>query len=189
MRGDRADGADGQEGTEDDPRRHARRACERRSLVLQELARHGRLSQERYVVAKGRPLGVVSKAPTGTSPYPAFMALVHRQLRRDYHETDLRSEGLRVFTTLDPRVQQAAERTLKKRAARLEKTRRIPKDRLEGAVVVAGVENGEVQALVGGRDARFEGFNRALDADEIAALATDAEGDGIADFWHRVKNP
>jgi len=35
---------------------------------------------------------------------------------------------------------------------------------LEGAVVVTNVQNGEVQAVVGGRDAHFEGFNRALDA-------------------------
>src|SRR5581483_12254590 len=35
---------------------------------------------------------------------------------------------------------------------------------LEGAVIVAGTQTGEVQALVGGRDPRLRGFNRALDA-------------------------
>src|SRR6266513_2445563 len=35
---------------------------------------------------------------------------------------------------------------------------------LEGAVVVTDTQSGEVQALVGGRDVRFRGFNRALDA-------------------------
>lgn len=147
-----------------DPRRQPQRALERRNLVLQGLARHGHLTQEQHVAAKARPLGVVSQAPTGTSPYPAFLELVHRQLRRDYHEDDLRSEGLRIFTTLDPRVQQAAERALTERLARLEKIRRLPADSLEGAIVVTSVQSGEVQGIVGGRKTRFEGFNRALDA-------------------------
>ena len=59
-----------------------------------------------------RPLGVSRKSGMGTSPYPAFLKLVHRQLRRDYDEKDLRTEGLRIFTTLDPRAQGAAESAL-----------------------------------------------------------------------------
>ncbi|HLY52144.1 MAG TPA: penicillin-binding transpeptidase domain-containing protein, partial [Steroidobacteraceae bacterium] len=100
----------------------------------------------------------------GTSPYPAFVELVHRQLRRDYDEKDLRSEGLRIFTTLDPRVQVAAERALTRRIAQYDKERRFGQPGLEGAVVVTDPSSGEVQALVGGRDARYRGYNRALDA-------------------------
>ena len=70
------------------------------------------ITLEQYAEARGSALGVGRKAGVGTSPYPAFLALVHRQLRRDYDEADLRSEGLRIFTTLDPRVQSAAERAL-----------------------------------------------------------------------------
>jgi len=61
-------------------------------------------------------------------------------------------------------VQTSAERALTSRLTQLEKDRRIPPKALEGAVVVSHSQNGEVQALVGGRDTRFEGFNRALDA-------------------------
>ena len=57
----------------------------------------------------------------GTSQYPAFLQLVHRQLRRDYDEKDLRSEGLRIFTTLDPRAQDAAETALARRLAQFDK--------------------------------------------------------------------
>jgi penicillin-binding protein 1B len=147
-----------------DPRRHPERALERRNLVLQELSRQGKISQKQFVSAKAKPLGVISKPPTGTSKFPAFLELVHRQLRRDYHEDDLRSEGLRIFTTFDPQVQHAAEQALTTRLTQLEKSRKLPPHSLEGAVVVTGSQNGEVQAVLGGRDARFEGFNRALDA-------------------------
>src|SRR5689334_24378315 len=52
---------------------------------------------------------------------PAFLKLVIRQLRRDYDEKDLRTEGLRIFTTLDPRAQGAAESALTKRLAQFDK--------------------------------------------------------------------
>jgi penicillin-binding protein 1B len=89
---------------------------------------------------------------------------VHRQLRRDYDEKDLRSEGLRIFTSFDPRAQGAAERALGKRIAQYDKERRFGQPGLEGAVVVTDTQSGEVQALVGGRDARYRGYNRAVDA-------------------------
>jgi penicillin-binding protein 1B len=146
-----------------DPRRHAVRALERRNLVLSELTRQQYITQEQYVAAKATPLGVASKAPGGSTPYPAFLDLVHRQLRRDYREEDLRSEGLNIFTTLDPQVQAHAESALARRLPPLEKSRGLPANTLEGAVIVTQAQSGEVQAMVGGRDPRFDGFNRALD--------------------------
>jgi penicillin-binding protein 1B len=122
------------------------------------------ITQAQYVAARAAPLGVVEKAPEGTSRYPAFVELVHRQLQRDYREEDLRSEGLQIFTTLDPLAQTSAERSLTSRLTQLEKDRRLPPKVLEGAIVISHSQNGEVQALVGGRNTRFEGFNRALDA-------------------------
>jgi len=148
-----------------DPRHHPDRALARRNLVLQEMLQQQYITQVQYVAARAAPLGVTDKAPKGTSLYPAFVELVHRQLRRDYHEEDLRSEGLLIFTTLDPLAQLSAERALTTRLTQLEKARRIPANALEGAVVVTNTQNGEVQALVGGRDTRYEGFNRALDTE------------------------
>src|SRR3954465_15094689 len=147
-----------------DPRRHAQRALERRNLVLRETRELGLINGEQYAVARATPLGVVQKPLVGTSPYPAFQQLVHRQLRRDYDEKDLRSEGLRIFTSLDPRVQGAAERALAKRLDDFDRTKRFGPPGLEGAIVVTDSQSGEVQALVGSRNARYRGYNRALDA-------------------------
>ncbi|MGV2481154.1 UNVERIFIED_CONTAM: penicillin-binding protein 1B, partial [Salmonella enterica subsp. enterica serovar Weltevreden] len=44
------------------------------------------------------------------------------------------------------------------------KARKIPAEVLQAAGVITSVDGGEVLALVGGRDTRFVGFNRALDA-------------------------
>jgi penicillin-binding protein 1B len=146
------------------PYRHAQRALERRNLVLRETKDRGYATLEQYAAARAAVLGVNPQASIGTSPHPAFLELVHRQLRREYDEADLRSEGLRIFTTLDPRVQSAAERVLAKKLAQFDKEKRFGAAGLEGAIVITDSQTGEVQALVGGREPGFRGFNRALDA-------------------------
>jgi penicillin-binding protein 1B len=147
-----------------DPRRHPERALERRNLVLREMRELGSLSVEQYARARAEKLVVNARPGTGTSPYPAFLQLVHAQLRRDYADADLRSEGLRVFTTLDPRAQGAAERALAGRLAQFDREKRFGDAGLEGAAIITDPQTGEVQSLVGGRDPRYRGFNRAMDA-------------------------
>ncbi|MEN8174505.1 MAG: penicillin-binding protein 1B [Pseudomonadota bacterium] len=146
------------------PRRHPDRALERRNLVLDILQEQGLIDAGRALDAKSRPLGVTATGRQGRGSYPAFLDLVRRQLRRDYRMDDLVTEGLRIFTTLDPWAQHQAEKNLSERLASLEAARRMKKDTLEGAVVVVTPQDGEVLALAGGRDADFAGFNRALDA-------------------------
>lgn len=145
-----------------DPRRHALRAFERRNLVLQLLVEQGKLVPEAAQRASAEAPTVLPQNSTRVSRVPAFIDLVRRQLRRDYSETDLNSEGLRIFTTLDPDVQRITERAISLQLAQLQ--RDGVDGEIQGAAVVANVSDGEVQAVVGGRDPRFAGFNRALDA-------------------------
>ncbi|MCW8889183.1 MAG: penicillin-binding protein 1B, partial [Sedimenticola sp.] len=146
-----------------DPRRHPKRAKERRDLILSVMQEQGLISAKQAKAAQRAPLGVQQKGD-GRGSYPAFMDLVRRQLHRDYREEDLTSEGLRIFTTLDPWAQQQAEQAVADRLSRLEKMYRLPKGKLESAAILVDSESGEVRALVGGRSARYAGFNRALDA-------------------------
>jgi penicillin-binding protein 1B len=154
-----------------DPHRHPDRALARRNIALAAMHQQGYITAAQYLEAKAAPVGVVAKPSMGTTRYPAFLDLVRKQLLSYYQETDLRSEGLRIFTTLDPQVQAATEFALTARLARLEgetgEAGLIEEGeetaRLEGAVIVADVQSGEVQALVGGRDPRYPGFNRAVD--------------------------
>jgi penicillin-binding protein 1B len=146
------------------PRSAPERAKARRDLVLSELDEQGVLSTAAVTEAQQRPLGVSAKAPSGVTPFPAFVQLVRRQLQQDYPEQALRSEGLVIFTTLDPLVQVEAEQAVAARLAELETERKLPAGSLQAAVVVTAAESGEVLALVGGRDTRLAGYNRALDA-------------------------
>ncbi|MBL8268193.1 penicillin-binding protein 1B [Steroidobacter sp.] len=150
-----------------DPRRHPKRARERRDMVLKLMAEHGVIAPEMAKKAARRELGIVSAgSQVGGGYYPAFLDLVRRTLRRDYREEDLTEAGLRIFSTLNPMVQTQAEKALTQELDRLEKMPRKTKSKspLEGVVVVTAPQNGEVVAMVGGRQASFAGFNRALDA-------------------------
>jgi len=146
------------------PWKHPERARERRDLVLRVMHDTDLIDADELDAATGRPLDIVSDPGSGPYSYPAFIELVKRQLQRDYEEEDLRSEGLRVFTTLSPFIQERAETALAQRLQRLEADYEMPEDELQGAVVVTGVGNGEVLALVGDRSSRYAGFNRALNA-------------------------
>jgi penicillin-binding protein 1B len=148
-----------------DPRRHEARVRARRDLVLKLMAQYKVVDEQAAKDAAKRPLGVVSASTQAGGYYPAFLDLVRRTLRRDYREEDLTEAGLKIFSTLNPLIQSQAEKALAQELDRLDKARKQKKDqRLEGVVVVTAPQNGEVIAMVGGRQASFDGFNRALDA-------------------------
>ena len=145
-----------------DPRRHPDRARARRDLVLKLMAERGIVKQEDAVAAERKPLGVLTRA--SGAYYPAYLDFVRRTLRRDYHEQDLTEAGLRIYTSLEPRAQDDAERALERELARLDKQKKYPDAHLEGAVVVTSPQSGDVIAAVGSRNVGYDGFNRALDA-------------------------
>lgn len=149
-----------------DPRRHPKRVKARRDLVLKLMADYQVVDATAAKQAIARPLGVVGAGTQmGGAYYPAFLDLVRRTLRRDYRDEDLTEAGLKIFSTLNPLVQSRAEAALKQELERLDKARKKQRNQpLEGVVVVTAPQNGEVIAMVGGRQAAFDGFNRALDA-------------------------
>ncbi|HID03566.1 MAG TPA: penicillin-binding protein 1B [Desulfobacterales bacterium] len=145
------------------PRKHPERAKARRDLILKNMGQADLLSVESATEMQGRPLGVTERAPSGITPYPAFVQLVRQQLKRDYKDEDLQSEGLSVFTTFDPIIQQQAEESLQQVLTDIEKQQKLDKESLQGALVLCSVDQGEVLAVVGDRFPRQDGFNRALD--------------------------
>lgn len=144
------------------PWRHPERARERRDLVLEVMADEGLIEPAELERASAAPLGIVPDTDYSLQNYPAFIDLVRRQLRRDYREEDLQGDGLRIFTSLSPRLQARLEGSISERLQRLED--RHDAQGLQGAGVMVSVGGGEVLALVGDRKSRFDGFNRALSA-------------------------
>jgi Membrane carboxypeptidase (penicillin-binding protein) len=105
------------------PRKHPERALARRNLVIQQMLELGYLDQAVATQAFSAPLDISAKPRWSSARYPAFLDLVRRQLQADYRPEDLRSEGLRIFTTLNPAYQDIAGRAVTERLAKNRKSR------------------------------------------------------------------
>ncbi|NCO18713.1 MAG: penicillin-binding protein 1B [Gammaproteobacteria bacterium] len=142
------------------PTRNPERALARRNQVLAIFHETRLIDDAELVAARARPLGVDLEARSAARSHPAFMDLVARQLKDDYRDSDLRERGLKIYTTLSPSAQHHAEQALATGLAAVERQANL----LQGAIVLAEPSSGEIRALVGDRDYRRPGFNRALDA-------------------------
>ena len=143
------------------PLRNPERATERRNVVLGRMRTQDFLSPEEFEAARAAPM-VTSSKPVNRAGYPAFMELVYSDLQRDYDADALRTEGLRIFTTLDVVMQSKMEALLDESVAQVERARDGKK--LEAAVVITDTNSGEVRALAGSRQRGYTGLNRALHA-------------------------
>jgi len=144
------------------PRKYPDRALARRNLVLRQMQELGYLDRNVAARAMAAPLDISASPGWTGAKYPAFLELVQRQLQVDYKPEDLRSEGLRIFTTLNPAYQDVVEQQTNTRLVKIEKQRNIPAGTLEAAGIISSTETGEILALLGGRNRDDVGFNRAL---------------------------
>lgn len=109
------------------------------------------------------------------------MDYVMRELDALLHDDQKDEGGLRIYTTIDPVLQDEAQKSLDrvltkveqragyhhpKKADFSEEARKaeLPTEYLQGAVVAVDNRTGGIRALVGGRDYRESKFNRAIDA-------------------------
>lgn len=165
------------------PRREPDRALRRRNLVLAAMLQMKQVSRAQYEAACESPLGV-TKTRIDTKSAPYFMEMVRQYLDERYGSNQLYEGGLRVYTTLHIDLQATAEEALERQLTALEarnqykRTRATlaakgkggePRDKtqteyLQGAIVSLDPSNGQIRALVGGRNFNESNFNRAVQA-------------------------
>lgn len=161
-----------------DPRAHPGPALQRRNTVL------ALMQDQDYISAAQRR--VASAARLRTAPdegysvrAPYVVEWVRQWLVERYGLSAVNSSGMTVITTVEPGLQAAAESALTRGLARVESlpgyrwpkyAPASPRDSsragrtryLQGLVVSLDPANGDVLALVGGRDFRDSEFNRAV---------------------------
>lgn len=149
-----------------DPRRHPELAQARRDTVLALMKRAGVIDEQAYNAAKAT---AVETAPDlGARPAPYFTDYVASQVEK-IPGFDGHTEGLKVYSTLDPEMEATAEKSVVDNLERLEhahkRLRRTDAEkRLESSMVALDVETGAIRAMVGGRDYSSSQFNRAAQA-------------------------
>jgi len=148
------------------PIRHPDEALARRNLVITLMQDQKVVNAETAAAAKQRDLEV-SAGGNDANGNPTYLDAVKRQLLEEYALEDLQKSGLAVFTHYDPLIQYALERNVESGLARIESQfeKHLPStDFLEVAGVITSTGTGEIKAMIGGRQSRYAGFNRAIDA-------------------------
>jgi penicillin-binding protein 1A len=165
------------------PRRHPNLNVQRRNTVINLLRDDGQLTREEAERWKAYPLLLSSRSDySGVAQY--FVEYVRQQLDARFGP-DLYRSGLRIYTTLDLDMQDAAERALEARLEAIEggadgkfphpTYRQFLDGRgdsgddstaattpyLQGLVVTLEAKTGAIRAMVGGRDFDDSKFNRA----------------------------
>jgi len=103
------------------PYRYPERAINRRNLVLHNMLRRRFITEDQYQEAKAKPLNLFPRdldAENGIAPY--FTEIIRQELQQKYG-MNLYQGGYSVYTTLDTRVQAAAEKALKNQLPKLQK--------------------------------------------------------------------
>ncbi len=96
-----------------DPFRQQQIATNRRNQVLRALLNEGNISRAQYDWAKSRGLGLKAGKLYKEIREPDFFGYVRDQLIAEYGAGTVRSGGLKVYTTIDPRFQHAAQAAIK----------------------------------------------------------------------------
>src|SRR5665213_105850 len=166
------------------PRRYPDRAIQRRNTIIELMRENGAISEADASLAKAYPLRLATKVESGeTAPY--FVEWVRQQLDAQFG-SQLYTEGLNVYTTLDLDMQTAAERGLERQLQAIEggkfgkynhpsyeeyiaklstgETGTGVSPYLQGAFVALDPRTGGVRAMIGGRDFYDSKFNRATQA-------------------------
>jgi len=87
-------------------------AKSRRNQVLQALLNEGDITQKQYDWAVKRGLGLKAGKLYKEIREPDFFGYVRDQLIAEYGAATVRSGGLKVYTTIDPRFQRAAQKAI-----------------------------------------------------------------------------
>jgi penicillin-binding protein 1B len=161
------------------PYRHPERAQDRRNLVLEAMVDTGSITRAQADIAKATPLKLAPQN-VEASDAPYFVDLIREQLVSKYGEEDLNADGFRIYTTLDPALQQAAAQAvdvgMKEVGAQVDRLRtkrvKVGKNKFETklmpgpipqvALIALDPHTGEVLALVGGRNYGFSQLNHAV---------------------------
>ncbi|KVX00913.1 penicillin-binding protein 1B [Shewanella frigidimarina] len=141
------------------PWRYPERAQDRRDLVLRLLMENDKLTVAQYKAATESPIGLRSAKKSVHQRLPAFFAVVKQELRDRYGDSLLKQSGVKVYTTLDPMAQEAAEKAVLSTMASLDKRAK----NVQVGMVVTDKYTGGIAAMVGDKQPSYEGFNRAVE--------------------------
>ena len=153
-----------------DPYANPKNATEKRNLVIGKMLELGMISQEEHDKAVKSPLKLVGKKGNSIGRVSSYFVdqvtsdviadlQAKKGYSKDFAEQQLTNGGLRIYSTVDPEIQNIMEDVF-------ENTSNFPNSSAESAMVIIDPYTGAVKGMVGGLGQKTDvrGFNRATQA-------------------------
>ena len=151
-----------------DPYTNLAAAKIRQGIVLDLMVKRGYISREEARKAQLEELHLAP--PRIEMKAPHFVVYVREQLEAQYGTGWLYRGGLRVYTTLDMKIQETAERIIREKVASLAEL-----DATNAALVALNPQNGQILAMVGSADF----YNKDIDGQVNVVLRLRQPGSAI----------
>ena len=162
------------------PFRYYERALKRRDIVLERMVATGFISSiEAQQAAAIKPTLHQKRLDARSGSY--FLDALIKELIHTYGEDVVFHGGIRVYSTIDTRLQSFAQEAMKQGLENLDalmgidsnnsdpsEKNQTEKDRPQGALIAIDTGSGAIKAMVGGRDYYTSEFNRAMDSQRQA---------------------
>lgn len=126
-------------------------SLKRRNIILNRMFKLGYISKEDMEEAKQSPLKLDYHNKRDEIIAPYFSTYILSQLLEEYGANVVYKGGLKIYTTLDLKMQNFAEKALQESGH-------------EGAIIAIEPQTGHIKAMVGGKDFGESKFNRATQA-------------------------
>lgn len=136
------------------PHTNMKAAVGRRNVVLRQMAEQELITQQEAEDAIAEEVNLVPRRGNARWKAPYFVTYVIQQVGSQYGEETLYQAGLRIYTTLDYRMQEAAEKAIRD-GVRSNSSKGVG----QGALISMDPETGYVRAMVGGADFLKNQFN------------------------------
>ena len=148
------------------------RAKNRRDVVLQAMLENGAIDRVTWKAARASSVALKDGFHADEPFGQYFKEQVRIELVQRFGWERVYQGGLRVFSTIDTAMQQAAEASVARQLSDLDKrvhggpqkARSAEADVLQAALIAMDPATGEVRAMVGGRSFSESHFNRAVQA-------------------------
>ena len=144
------------------PLNNLKAAQERKGVVLDQMSKYGYISSSTAAKTKAENLNLVKSQPQSDNHFASyFIDYVTQQMIEKYGADAVYQEGLKIYTTLDKDMQQAAEAAMQNLPNY--STDGSGNKQPQGALVAIEPSTGYIKAMVGGRGT--DQFNRATMAE------------------------
>lgn len=132
----------------------------RRNVVLKAMYEEGYITKDEYNDAKNEKIEIKEKSyQKHKYKYPQLTNAILDELKDRFDEDQIYNGGLRVFTTIDTRIQDAAEKAVQSHMKNVRKRQK----NIECALISMNPATGFIAAMVGSVDPTVE-FNRCTQA-------------------------